>query len=120
MDHTGTPSSGDGAVLVAEATVRTDRPTRYLVQLCAHISSIAGSNPQMQARAAWSDDHGVIDFGWGRCTLRAAQGVLTLQAEARDETSLHELRQRIAERLERMGRRDHLVVSWTAPAGGHG
>jgi hypothetical protein len=118
MDHTGTPSSAGGAVLVAEAMVRTERPNRYLVQLCAHISRAARANPLMQARADWSDDHGEIDFGWGRCTLRAAEGVLTLRVEAGDEMSLHRLRNRVAGRLEQIGRRDALTVRWTVPTGG--
>jgi hypothetical protein len=53
----------------------------------------------------------------GRCTLRADPGVLTLRAEAADEEHLHQLQQRIADRLEQVGRRDRLTVTWTlAPA----
>jgi hypothetical protein len=71
----------------------------------------------MQAHVEWSDDRGVISFDWGRCTLRADPGVLTLRAEAPDEGSLHRLEQRIADRLEQVGRRDRLTVTWTPPQG---
>jgi len=104
-------------VLIAEASVETERSRRYLVQLCQHVSLVAQANPQMQAHAEWSDDRGVISLGSARCTLRADLGVLTLRAEAPDEVSLRQLEQRVADRLERIGRRDGLTVTWTPPQG---
>jgi hypothetical protein len=109
---------GGETVLIAEARVATDRSSRYLVQLCRHVNLVARANPQMQAHVEWSDDSGVIRFGWGRCTLRAEPGVLTLRAEATDEASLHQLEQRVARRLEQVGRRDRLTVTWAAPQPG--
>jgi hypothetical protein len=105
-------------VLIAEASVATERSSRYLVQLCRHVSLVARANPQMRARVEWSDDRGVISFGRARCTLRAGPGVLTLRAEAPDEDSLQQLEQRVADRLEQVGRRDRLTVTWTPPQGG--
>jgi hypothetical protein len=106
-------------MLTAEASVETKRSSRYLVQLCRHVSHVAQAHPQMQAQVEWSDDRGVISLGSGRCTLRADPGALTLRAEAPDEESLHQLEQRVAERLERVGRRDRLTVKW-APSHGAG
>ena len=104
-------------MLIAEASVTTERSSRYLVQLCRHVNLVAQAHPQMQAHVEWSDDRGVISFGWGRCTLRADPGVLTLRAEAPDEESLHQLEQRVADRLEQVGRRDRLTVTWISPQG---
>ena len=104
-------------MLAAQARVATDRSSRYLVQLCRHVSLVARTHPEMQANVEWSDDRGLISFGAGRCTLRADPGVLTLRAEAPDEESLHELEQRVAHRLEQVGRRDRLTVTWTQPLG---
>jgi hypothetical protein len=104
-------------MLIAEAKVATERSSRYLVQLCRHVNQVAQTHPQMQAQVEWSDDRGVISLGWGRCTLRADPGVLTLRAEAPDEDSLHQLEQRVAGRLEQVGRRDRLTVTWTPPQG---
>lgn len=104
-------------MLIAEARVVTERSGRYLVQLCQHLNKVAQRNPQMQAHVEWSDDRGQISFGWGRCTLRADPGVPTLRAEAADEEHLHQLDQRIADRLEQVGRRDRLTVTWTPPRG---
>jgi hypothetical protein len=104
-------------MLIAEATVATDRPSRYLVQLCRHIKLAAQRNPLMQADVECSDDRGLISFGWGRCTLRADPGVLTLRAEAPDQESLHQLEQRLGDRLQQVGRRDRLTVTWAPPQG---
>ncbi len=104
-------------MLMAEARVATERSSRYLVQLCRHVNKVGRAHPQMQAHVEWSDDRGVISFDWGRCTLRADPGVLTLRAEASDEERLHRLEQRVADRLEQVGRRDHLTVTWTLARG---
>lgn len=100
-------------MLIAEARVETDRAARYLVQLCRHLDELARVHPEMRVHAEWSDDRGVISFGWGSCTLRAEPGVLTLRAEAPDEENLHRLEHGIANRLEQVGRRDQLTVAWT-------
>ena len=102
-------------MLVAEARVDTERAGRYLVQLCQHVHLVAQQNPQMQAHAEWSDDRGMISFGRGRCTLRAEPGGLSLRAEAPDADTLRQLQQRIAGRLEQVGRRDGLTVTWAPP-----
>jgi hypothetical protein len=104
-------------MLSTEARVETERSSRYLGQVCRHISKIARARPQMHAYAEWSDYRGVISFGWGRCTLRAEPGLLTLRAEAPDEESLRQIQQRVADRLQRFGRRDHLTVTWAPPQG---
>jgi hypothetical protein len=104
-------------MLIAEAQVDTDRSARYLVQLCQHVDAITKRQPQMQARVEWSENHGLIDFGWARCVLRAEPGVLRLRAEAADANSLRQIEQRVAERLRQVGRRDGLTVTWAAPNG---
>jgi hypothetical protein len=100
-------------MLIAEARVATERPGRYLDQLCRHVSSVAQMHPQMQANVEWSDGCGVISIGGGRCTLYVYPGALTLRAEAADEEGLQQMEQRIADRLEQVGRRDRLTVAWT-------
>lgn len=101
----------------AEARVATDRASRYLVQLCRHVGHLASVNPRLRAQVEWSDDHGVLDFGWGRCAVRAERGALVLHAEACDEGGLRELTRRIADRVEQIGRRDGLAVTWTRSQG---
>ncbi len=104
---------------IAEASVVTERSSRYLVQLCQHVNHVARM-PGMRVQVEWSDDRGLISFGEARCTLRAHPGVLFLRAEADDEERLHELERRVADRLERIGRRDRLTVTWTSSQGAAG
>jgi hypothetical protein len=114
MDH-----SAENAILIAEARVETRRSSRYLVQVCKHVSHIAQKQPEMEAHVEWSEERGVISFAWGRCTLRADPDALMLRAEASDEEHLQRVEHRVTELLERVGRRDHLSVTWR-PAQGEG
>jgi hypothetical protein len=102
-------------MLIAEARVETERASRYLVQLCQHVDKLGRARPQMRAHAEWSDDRGAISFRWGRGTLRALPGVLTLRAEAPDEDALRRVEYPIGARLVGIGRHDHLTVTWTPP-----
>lgn len=106
---------GNPTKLVAEARVETERSSRYLIQRCRHVHKAGRAYPQMQAHVEWSDDRGMISFDWGRCTLGALPGVLTLQAEAPDEDTLRRLEHSVGDHLERIGRRDRLRVTWTLP-----
>lgn len=95
----------------AEARIRTDRASRYLTQLCRHtarISAVAnghqhggGAAMAMPRRAESSSTDGVIDFGRGRCTLRATSEELILLAEADDQQDLRVMQDAIAARLQR-------------------
>src|SRR5262249_60389586 len=68
----------------------------------------------------WSDTHGTLDMGWGRCTMQAGPGMLTVRAEAASEESLQRVQDLIARDLERFGRREHLQVNWQPLPHAHG
>ncbi|MFC5032812.1 DUF2218 domain-containing protein [Streptomyces sp. DSM 41987] len=78
------------AMYSAEAEIRTDRASRYLVQLCKHFSNrgsalrhrprlhAGGGRPVTEAEAAlmqvqWSETRGEVDFGWALCSLQACR-----------------------------------------------
>ena len=121
-------------MLASRAYVQTDRAVRYLAQLCDHGSQLSrigahrprshgdGGVPPAIRHAGWSGTDGLIDFGWGRCTLHATGDALTLTAEADDLPNLRRIQQGVARRLERIGRRDRLSVTWrpTEPEAGTG
>ncbi|MFF3412460.1 DUF2218 domain-containing protein [Streptomyces sp. NPDC002742] len=120
----------------AEARVETDRPSRYLVQLCRHFSNKGrhlghrlhgradGDDQALrdmrtvaeQARVEWSDTEGHVVLAWGRITLRAAPGTLSMRAEATTEGDLRRLQDLLAGHVERFGRRDGLRVNWRSPS----
>jgi hypothetical protein len=120
------------------AHVPTSRAGRYLDQLCSHgrlMGRLARHRPTGRgqgpggdgggggghgndgappvATASSAGTEGIIDFGWGRCTLRATAGALTLHAEAGDPRRLQQIQDGISARLQRIGRRDRLTVTWT-------
>lgn len=100
-------------MLIAEARFETGRPRGYLVQLCRHFNHKTQTHPEMEALVEWSDDRGLASFGWGRCTLHADPGVHTRRAEAADEALLQRVERLVADHLERFGKREHLMVTWT-------
>lgn len=124
----------------AEARVETERPSRYLVQLCKHFSNKGrhlgqrlhghqGGDGQAlremravaeQAQVEWSDTEGQVTLPWGQIILRATPGVLVLRVEAAAEDDLSRLQDLVSGHAERFGRRDGLRVNWqptSSPAG---
>jgi hypothetical protein len=111
----------------AEATVRTQHPGRYLIQLCTHTSKMDGhlrhrprahggaAAPEIQ-HAEWTSTDGTITLNWGRWTMQAAPGALTLRAEADSGENLQRIQDLLTARLEKIGRRDHLTVAWRPAA----
>jgi hypothetical protein len=111
----------------SDARVQTDRPGRYLAQLCKHAAAMgrarrhsprAHLQQMLQMRevrvdAEWSGDQGAITFApWGRCMAAAEPGALSLHAEAADEEHLARIEEIIARNLERFSRRGSLAVHW--------
>jgi len=113
-------------VLTAEAHIETDRPGRYLAQICKHAAAMGegdhrarmhhgrGSEAhELDVRAEWSDTRGAVTFTpGGTCSLTADGTTLTLRIEAEDAESLRRIQDTLARDLDRFGRRDALTVSW--------
>lgn len=109
----------------AEAHVSTERASSYLTQLGEHLRHMGhrphhppaqhddGPPPAVQ-HADWTDTAGTIHFDQGTCTLRATPDALILRLEAVDEHWLRRLQDGLARRLENIGRRDELAVTWHA------
>ena len=111
-------------MLTAEAQVETERPGRYLVQLCRHASQMGqhlrqrprthdgGDAPPEVQHVEWSDTYGIVRLSWGQWTMQTTPDTLTLRAEATDEENLRRIQDLVAARLEIFGRREHLKVNW--------
>jgi hypothetical protein len=111
-----------------EARIDTDRPNRYLSQLCRHASAMdtmsghrirghadAPRSPDatLTVVAECSDHTGILTFNRGaRCIINAAANLLTLRIDADSEQVLNQVRDVITRDLERFGRRDGLIVTW--------
>ena len=111
-------------MLTAEATVETERPSRYLIQLCRHAGQMKqhlrlrqrtdneGDTPPAVQHVEWSDTYGVVRLNWGQWTLQATPNTLKLRAEAADQQHLRRIQDLLTARLEKIGRRDHVTVDW--------
>jgi hypothetical protein len=113
-------------MVTAETRIDTDRPERYLAQICKHAAAMGGpghrgrmhkgghsQREELDVNAEWSDAHGTVTFTpGGTCTLTADGTVLTLRIEATDEESLRRIQEILTRDLDRFGRRDRLVVDW--------
>ncbi len=118
-------------MFTANARVGTERPGRYLVQLCQHIGHMSdktrslrhgapGNGPardQVEITVVESSDiHAIVEFApWGRCVMRAEHNLLTLHLEATEEENMRRLQEILTRNLTRFGRRDHLEVRWDRP-----
>ena len=114
-------------MLTIEATVHTERATRYLAQFCKHATAMGGASGHgprlhrhgtpadatLQAHAEWSQTHGIITFTpGGRCTMDADANTLTVSIEATDEQALRRIQDIVTRDLARFSNRDPLTVDW--------
>ena len=126
------PEHAESRTLTAEAVIQTANPARYITRLCRHASQMSmhaaqpapahrprgqrgGGAPPEVRHAEWSDTQGAVILNWGQWTLQAAAGTLTVRAEAADMENLRQIKDFVTARLEKIGRRDHLTVSWQSP-----
>ncbi len=115
-------------MLTAEAQIETERPSRYLVQLCRHAAAMGGTRghrlrvhagngtmagSDVRVSAEWSESRGVVRFDpWGQCAIEASADTLTLRVEATDEEDLRQIQDVLTRDLGRFGRRERLAVNW--------
>jgi hypothetical protein len=122
-------------MLIAEARVETDRPGRYLNQLCQHLSNrgrhlgtgkgrllrhrpggYQGDHPRPgtaeQVQVEWTVTEGKVKFPRGQCAMRASGDALLLRAEAADDAALEFIENLIGSHLGRFSRREPLTVTW--------
>jgi uncharacterized protein len=94
--------------LRSRADVVTDRPSPYLLQLAKHF--------RHKLDVTFDERAGTIPFAFGRCELRAGDGVLHLEAIAATPEELARVEDVVGSHLERFGRRHELSVAWSPAA----
>jgi hypothetical protein len=103
--------------VTARARVATERPERFLAQLCDHAAAMSAGGPTHHAgpRAAdvqRSDAAVTITFpGLGECSLRCADDALDLRVSG-SAAGVAQITRIVAADLERFGRRSGLAVAW--------
>jgi hypothetical protein len=107
----------------AEADIQTDHAARYLARLCGHAGKMGaaghrlghrrpGHAPPEVRQVDCSGTEGTVRLDWGQWTMRALPGLLAIRAGAADEENLLRIQDLITTRLENLGRREHLTVTW--------
>jgi hypothetical protein len=94
----------------AEAQIQTDRASRYLIQLCRHAEHMRAM--RRVDHVDYSDTVGLVRFSDGELRLQATADDLTLRIEAADDNALQRLQDGIGDRLQKIGRRDQLTLTW--------
>jgi hypothetical protein len=126
-----TPLTPATPTLTAHAHVPTPRAARYLAQLAKHTSHLSAlrshlpgtrgsSHPPadqqhqrpIPLRTEYSPSEALIDFGWARCVLTATETDLVLRGEAETQAALTRLTDAVTHRLQQIGKRDNLTVTW--------
>jgi len=88
------------------ARVQTERASIYLQQLCKHFAH--------KLPVEFTPEKGQIAFSLGTCRLEAANGTLTLKAEADDDAKLAQLQDVVDKHLLRFAFRDPPKIEWQA------
>lgn len=89
---------------VAEAQVKSERAAIYLAQLCKHFSH--------KVPTEYGENYGCVSFQPGRCTLRAANDLLSMRCEAASERDLQLVKDVMADHLARFAWREKPAVMW--------
>lgn len=90
---------------VAEARVRSEYASRYLVQLCKHFAHKTPTD--------YDESTGRVDFQPGLCVMHAAGDRLSLRCEAHSEPALHRVKGIVEVHLVRFARGEEIAVTWT-------
>ena len=88
----------------SSTTIKTQKASGYLQQLCKHFSHKI--EVKFDAQAGW------IEFAFGRAELRADENVLTLVANSQNPDSLDKLKKVLASHFERFAFREDLKIKW--------
>jgi hypothetical protein len=115
---------GTTSTHLAEARIPTTRGARYLTQLCDHLAEMShgghsahvhhdgdGGLPLVR-QIERTDRRAEIEFDRGRCVLTASADALKVQVQAENPDSIARGQELIGRRIETIGRRDHLNVTW--------
>lgn len=90
----------------SKATIKTEKGSRYLQQLCKHFGH--------KIPVEFDAHSGQIAFPFGTCRLGASAGGLSVSCNAADEAQLTRLQEVIGSHLLRFAFREDLQIDWQA------
>ncbi len=90
---------------IAEAQVRSEQASRYLVQLCKHFAHKKPTD--------YDENLGRVDFQPGLCVMRAVGDRLSFRCEADSKPALDLVMKVVEVHLVRFAAREKIAVEWT-------
>ena len=88
----------------SSTTIKTQKASGYLQQLCKHFSH--------KIEVKFDGQDGWIEFAFGRAELSADESVLTMVANSQNPENLDKLKKVLASHLERFAFREDLKIKW--------
>jgi hypothetical protein len=74
--------------------------------------AIGPDRPTLTGPVTWTQSQGAATFDWGTVNFTADADLLTLRAATDNDEDLSRLEALLADRVETIGRRDQLTVTW--------
>lgn len=127
------PQNPADTAVTAEAVIPTPDAARYIARLCRHATQMSGhasqisqhprhrhrdggdAGPPRVQHAEWTATTGTVTLNWGQWTLHAGHGTLIIRAEADTAASLRRIQDLLTTRLEKLGKRENLTLTWQPP-----
>lgn len=91
-------------MLKAQATVETQKASRYLKALCNHFDR--------KVSATYTDTQGTVAFGFADCQMHANDIALTIDVQADTDENFGRVKYVISDHLIRFAPNEELTVDW--------
>ena len=88
----------------ATATVQTKKAQRYMKAMVNHFSQ--------KTTAAYEDDSGYVEFGFGRCDIEAQSETLSFRLNGRGQKDLDMLKWMVDKHLIRFSQNEISALTW--------
>lgn len=105
--------------------VATERASRYLLHMCRHLQQMSRMRHHIPVRhhgavrdvlaVEYAADRAVVRLRGGSVRLEATAEALQLVIDAEDAKTLQRLQNGLAHRIQTIGRRDQLALTWSIP-----
>jgi len=87
-----------------DASIRSDKASRYLQQLCKHFAH--------KVPVKFDKTSGRVEFPFGLCLMQAEDDVLTMQCEAESDEGFSRMRYVLDDHVKRFAWKEKLELQW--------
>lgn len=87
-----------------EASIKSEKASRYLMQLCKHFAH--------KAPVEFDETKGRVEFPFGLCLMQAEGGLLTLNCESPSPEAFARMRFVLDDHVKRFAWKEELELQW--------